>query len=60
MTSSAYPEGHPMRIKHGDDKVLIRGGSCAIDPLGTILVEPEFHQRTHSLCGRRPISNRLW
>ncbi|KAK6056119.1 hypothetical protein COOONC_06375 [Cooperia oncophora] len=20
MTSSAYPEGHPMRIKHGDDK----------------------------------------
>ncbi|PIO56198.1 hypothetical protein TELCIR_22407 [Teladorsagia circumcincta] len=23
-------------------KVLIRGGSCAVDPLGTILVEPDF------------------
>ncbi|KAK6014991.1 hypothetical protein OSTOST_19593 [Ostertagia ostertagi] len=42
MTSSAYPEGHPMRVKHGNDKVLIRGGSCAVDPLGTILVEPDF------------------
>ncbi|VDO55821.1 unnamed protein product [Haemonchus placei] len=42
MTSSAYPENHPIRVKHGDDKVLIRGGSCAIDPLGTILVEPDF------------------
>nr|CDJ94019.1 Nitrilase cyanide hydratase and apolipoprotein N-acyltransferase domain containing protein [Haemonchus contortus] len=42
MTSSAYPENHPIRIKHGDDKVLIRGGSCAVDPLGTILVEPDF------------------
>ncbi|VDL65308.1 unnamed protein product, partial [Nippostrongylus brasiliensis] len=42
MTSSDYPEGHPMRVKHGEGKVLIRGGSCAIDPLGAVLVEPDF------------------
>ncbi|KJH52873.1 hydrolase, carbon-nitrogen family [Dictyocaulus viviparus] len=56
LTSSAYPEDHPMRMKHGQDKVskithsisyimfpiLIRGGSCAIDPLGNVLVQPDF------------------
>lgn len=42
MMSSAYPEGHPMREKHGEEKVLIRGGSCAVDPLGGVLVEPDF------------------
>ncbi|KHJ81814.1 hypothetical protein OESDEN_18497, partial [Oesophagostomum dentatum] len=42
LTSSNYPENHPMREKHGNDKVLIRGGSCAVDPLGTVLVEPDF------------------
>ncbi|KAL6728502.1 hypothetical protein Aduo_010272 [Ancylostoma duodenale] len=42
LTSSDYPENHPLREKHGLDKVLIRGGSCAVDPLGTVLVEPDF------------------
>uniref|UniRef100_A0A0K0DEC7 CN hydrolase domain-containing protein n=1 Tax=Angiostrongylus cantonensis TaxID=6313 RepID=A0A0K0DEC7_ANGCA len=42
LTSAAYPEGHPMRLKHGKEKILIRGGSCAIDPLGVVLVEPDF------------------
>ncbi|VDP48976.1 unnamed protein product [Heligmosomoides polygyrus] len=42
MTSSAYPEGHPVRAMHGEGKVLLRGGSCAVDPLGNVLVEPDF------------------
>jgi nitrilase len=33
---------------HGDDPdtVLIRGGSCIVDPLGTVLVEPSFEGET--------------
>ncbi|VDM73480.1 unnamed protein product [Strongylus vulgaris] len=42
LKSSDYPENHPIREKHGLDKVLIRGGSCAVDPLGTVLVQPDF------------------
>ncbi|CAJ0600107.1 unnamed protein product [Cylicocyclus nassatus] len=42
LKSCDYPENHPMREKHGLDKILIRGGSCAVDPLGKILVEPDF------------------
>ena len=32
---------HPI---HGDEPqtVLIRGGSCIVDPLGNVLVEPDF------------------
>ncbi|CAB3403664.1 unnamed protein product [Caenorhabditis bovis] len=44
LKSSAYPEEHYLRKEHGDDKVLIRGGSCAVDPLGNVLVEPDFTQ----------------
>uniref|UniRef100_A0A1I7TFT2 CNH domain-containing protein n=2 Tax=Caenorhabditis tropicalis TaxID=1561998 RepID=A0A1I7TFT2_9PELO len=44
--SSAYPTDHPLRKEHGDDTILIRGGSCAVDPLGTVLVEPDFTQET--------------
>jgi nitrilase len=33
---------------HGDDPaaVLIRGGSCIVDPLGTVLLEPSFEGET--------------
>lgn len=46
LKSSAYPSDHALRKEHGDDTVLIRGGSCAVDPLGTVLVEPDFTQET--------------
>jgi len=40
MLSSAFPEGHPAR---GDgNTVLISGGSCAISPMGDVLLEPRF------------------
>lgn len=42
LKASDYPEGHSLRKKHGEDQVLIRGGSCAVDPLGAVLVEPDF------------------
>jgi nitrilase len=36
------------RAIHGDDPatVLIRGGSCIVDPLGNVLVEPNFDGET--------------
>ncbi|CAD6188059.1 unnamed protein product [Caenorhabditis auriculariae] len=46
LRSAAYPEDHPLRKKFGDDEILIRGGSCAVDPMGRILVEPEFGVET--------------
>jgi predicted amidohydrolase len=42
FTSNDYPKGHP--ANDGSNKVLIRGGSCAISPMGKILVEPVFDQ----------------
>ncbi|VDM49971.1 unnamed protein product [Toxocara canis] len=52
LTASAFPEGHPSRSSTevlaggatapSDDPVLIRGGSCAVDPLGTVLLQPDF------------------
>uniref|UniRef100_A0A1I7X7E9 CN hydrolase domain-containing protein n=1 Tax=Heterorhabditis bacteriophora TaxID=37862 RepID=A0A1I7X7E9_HETBA len=42
LKASDYPKGHYMREKTTDDKILIRGGSCAVDPLGTVLIEPDY------------------
>lgn len=43
LTAADYPEYHEA---HGnEDKVLIRGGSCVISPLGKVLVQPEFNKR---------------
>lgn len=52
LTASAFPEGHPApslkepvagrAAETSDDPVLIRGGSCAIDPLGKVLLKPDF------------------
>ncbi|CAJ0581115.1 unnamed protein product, partial [Mesorhabditis spiculigera] len=41
ITGENFPEGHPMREKHGKN-VLIRGGSCVIDPFGKVLMEPNY------------------
>ncbi|CAL2037823.1 unnamed protein product [Caenorhabditis brenneri] len=46
LKSSAYPSDHALRKEYGDDTILIRGGSCAVDPLGTVLVEPDFTKET--------------
>lgn len=41
-TSSDYPKYHAARATGSEASVLIRGGSCIIDPLGNVLVEPSF------------------
>ncbi|KAI6176970.1 CN hydrolase domain-containing protein [Aphelenchoides bicaudatus] len=47
MTTENYPDGHPANDKSG--KVLIRGGSCVVSPLGKILVEPVFDKEAFHL-----------
>ncbi|WP_020204891.1 MULTISPECIES: carbon-nitrogen hydrolase family protein [Cupriavidus] len=42
MTSSDFPAGHPARAAGAAPDVLIRGGSCIVDPLGKVLVAPSF------------------
>uniref|UniRef100_A0A0M3I4D7 CN hydrolase domain-containing protein n=1 Tax=Ascaris lumbricoides TaxID=6252 RepID=A0A0M3I4D7_ASCLU len=52
LTASAFPEGHPARNSdevlaggntvRSDDPVLIRGGSCAVDPFGNVILQPDF------------------
>lgn len=42
ITTENYPKDHP--ANDGSGKVLIRGGSCAVSPLGKVLVEPVFDQ----------------
>ncbi|WP_454726697.1 MULTISPECIES: carbon-nitrogen hydrolase family protein [Cupriavidus] len=48
MTAADYPAGHPARAAAPADpadpagSVLIRGGSCIVDPLGKVLVAPSF------------------
>ncbi|GMS88682.1 hypothetical protein PENTCL1PPCAC_10857, partial [Pristionchus entomophagus] len=37
-----FPDDHALRSKHTDDEVLIRGGSCAVNPLGKVLLTPDF------------------
>jgi len=44
MRSSAYPSDHPAHHRGDADKVLIRGGSCVISPLGKVLLEPVFNE----------------
>lgn len=44
MTSADYPPDHPAHAGGADERVLIRGGSCIVDPLGQVLVAPTFGQ----------------
>jgi nitrilase len=45
LTSSNFPEDHPAR-QSSSETVLIRGGSCAVSPLGEILLEPQFNSES--------------
>jgi nitrilase len=38
----AYPADYPCEISNEPAHVLMRGGSCIIDPLGQVLVAPRF------------------
>ncbi len=41
LTANAFPPDHPVRENGSDQKkILINGGSCAISPLGRVLLEP--------------------
>ncbi len=42
LTSAAFPAGHAAYKGGAEEQVLIRGGSCIVDPLGRILVSPSF------------------
>ncbi|CAD5220545.1 unnamed protein product [Bursaphelenchus xylophilus] len=49
LTASDFPEDHPSyEPPNGDgtSKVLIRGGSCVVSPLGKALVQPVFNKAT--------------
>lgn len=39
----AYPADYPCEISNAPGHVLMRGGSCIVDPLGRVLVAPHFH-----------------
>jgi nitrilase len=41
LTGADYPTTSALH-EHDPSAVLIRGGSCIIDPLGTVLIEPNF------------------
>lgn len=43
LTQADYPSDYRATI--GDNPVLIRGGSCIIDPLGNVLAEPVFGEQ---------------
>ncbi len=42
MTSAAFPHDHAAYAAGTREQVLIRGGSCVVDPLGRVLVNPSF------------------
>ncbi|UEC01749.1 carbon-nitrogen hydrolase family protein [Burkholderia vietnamiensis] len=41
-TAADFPADHQARSADGSNAVLIRGGSCIVDPLGKVLVAPSF------------------
>lgn len=42
----AYPSGYDCALGDDPDTVLMRGGSCIIDPLGNVLAGPDFDGET--------------
>lgn len=42
LKSTDYPFNHAMA--QDNEKVLINGGSCVIDPFGKVLLEPNFNE----------------
>lgn len=46
LQRAAYPENFECSLGDDPDTVLMRGGSAIIDPLGEVLVGPDFKQET--------------
>ncbi|GMR41770.1 hypothetical protein PMAYCL1PPCAC_11965, partial [Pristionchus mayeri] len=42
LCASDFPSDHAVRSKYKDEEVLIRGGSCAVNPLGKVMLTPDF------------------
>jgi nitrilase len=42
LTSAAFPPGHSARRDGNEEKILMRGGSCIVGPLGKVIVAPFF------------------
>jgi len=42
ITRGAYPTDYPCELSSDPSFVLIRGGSCIVDPLGQVLAGPKF------------------
>jgi nitrilase len=50
LTLADYPPSYAAILGDNPKKVLIRGGSCMVDPLGNILIEPNFEGETIRLA----------
>ena len=46
MTRANCPKDYSAIQGYDPGTVLIRGGSCIVDPMGTVLVEPIFDRET--------------
>ncbi|MCL2871781.1 MAG: carbon-nitrogen hydrolase family protein [Betaproteobacteria bacterium] len=46
MRRSDYPADYPLADKAEPDTIMMRGGSCIINPLGQILAGPVFNEET--------------
>ncbi|KAE9554897.1 hypothetical protein FO519_001925 [Halicephalobus sp. NKZ332] len=42
LTSAAFPTDHAVR--KGKEEVLIAGGSCAINPMGEVILKPQYNK----------------
>jgi nitrilase len=50
LTQADYPPSYAALLGDDPKKVLIRGGSCIVDPLGKVLIEPNFDGETIRLA----------
>jgi nitrilase len=50
LTSAAYPPGHAARRDGNEEKVLMRGGSCIVGPLGKVLLAPMWDKEGIAAC----------
>jgi len=46
VTRGAYPADYPCELSNDPAYVMIRGGSCIIDPAGRVLAGPTFDEET--------------
>jgi len=50
LTLSDFPPSYAALLGENPPKILIRGGSCIVDPFGKVLVEPNFERETIQLA----------